>query len=91
MEEHSDWVTGDGGPIAIIPHCIIDQWFSVISKIILKQNFIATPWAMKALLALSDSLKKYQPPIKSPWSCQSAAMKPVTLLSRILHLCRVYI
>ena len=44
-------------------HCIIDQWFSVISKIILKQNFIATPWAMKALLALSDSLKKYQPPI----------------------------
>lgn len=43
-------------------HCIIDQWFSVVSRIINSQNFIGTPWAMKNLLSLKDDLKKYRNP-----------------------------
>lgn len=44
-------------------HCVIDQWFSVVSRIIYSQQFIGTPMAMMKLLSLQNGLKKYQPPI----------------------------
>jgi hypothetical protein len=45
-------------------HCLIDQWFSVVTKIINKQAFIGTPLAMEELLYTTNSASKFENPAK---------------------------
>ena len=44
-------------------HCIIDQWFSVITKIILSAKFIGTPYAMEELLKVDREKSTFSKPI----------------------------
>ena len=39
-------------------HCIIDQYFSIISKRIFKAEFIASPYALHALIMQEASAKE---------------------------------